>query len=257
MKLALAERARLLERSDAAKATAARQGCKSVLEAFEFSARQSHAVVNVYAAFAHQLLTRHDALYAAYESLVAGRARRSAAVEDDRDRRAVGAKLYGQGATEIVYAALSLDGRGLTSYGPVSLQLRDVAIEDRATVLDENSYRFAGRPGVSLLGPLPRGHLSVWYDREELIIAKLAPLLARDMTAGDFVRLVMRSEGNRQTDEFLEVHIWGGFDRKALDSVHVDVLDEHYLQLEDREAAEHLLALARDKAVRQGIHWAR
>lgn len=70
---------------------------------------------------------------------VSGQVRRAAELENDRQRRMVDALLFGGYADQIRFAALSLDGIGLRSYGKGGLSyglcLGDVAIAKRASLL--------------------------------------------------------------------------------------------------------------------------
>jgi hypothetical protein len=57
-------------------------------------------------------------------------------------RLTVDATVRGSYGDRITYAALSADGRGVASYGAISMTLSDITVSDRATVLKNNSWRF-------------------------------------------------------------------------------------------------------------------
>ena len=55
--------------------------------------------------------------------------------------------------------------------------------------------------------------------RAKLALAKLADFIAVGMNEADFQSLLLLDTGNRATDNFIEVHIFGTFDREAIDTV--------------------------------------
>ena len=138
----------------------------------------------------------------------------------DRRRRSVEGLIFGDYAEEIRYAALSLSGNGVVSYGPYAMQLSDVAIAKRATLLEENSYDFvetyAMRPG----DPIPPGYRSTWQDRHKLAVAKIAERVSKTTPPDAHPALLLSSEGNYEGDDFIEVHIYGPFNPRAIAAVH-------------------------------------
>lgn len=190
-----------------------------VLEEFEEALKQTHAVINVDLEFLHFFTRNSRNLYTTYEQAVEGRMRKPALLELDQKRRAVGGTLFGSYAREISYAALSLDGSGPHSYGPYALKLRDVAVRNRATVLENNSYDFVQKHELKPGDRPPLGYVASWENRNKLAVAKLAEFLTPTMTTADFQGLLLSSAGNRATDEFIEVLIYGTFDFNAIESV--------------------------------------
>jgi hypothetical protein len=175
----------------------------------------THAVVNLSLGAAYSLFVREDALYAPYQRQVAAGVRAPAALENDRRRLRVEDALYGTYAGDMVYAALSADGRGLTSYGLVQLELLDVAVAHRATVLEQNSFDLERRFGTEL----PVGYLGAWADRGKLAGAKLVDALGGGAGLPDdraLGAMLLRSEGDRGSDDFLEVHVYKPFNRDAV-----------------------------------------
>src|SRR5206468_1602376 len=114
--------------------------------------------------------------------------------------------------------------QGLSSYGSVALRLKENYVEKRASLLEENSY--------VVRRSLPTAARATWDDRVMLAIAKLAP--ASDRTRDSLRRALLFCEGNRETDKFIEVHVWGGFTPDAIGSIE--------LQLKPRDEDEMLLA---------------
>lgn len=196
-------------------------GCLSILEKFDEAVQRTSAVINVRLKFLHFFVTDEMNLYINYEG-GEGRVRKPATLYDDLARRGVGGTLFGSYADEIIYAALSLDGSGPYSYGPYAIKLRDVAISSRATVLENNSYAFRRKHQIEPGDRPPLGYIATWDNRHKLAVAKLAEYITPSTSDTDFPRLMLFSEGNRATDEFIEVQIYGTFDLNAIDSVKGD-----------------------------------
>lgn len=140
---------------------------------------------------------------------VKGQLRKPAEFESDRHRLTVEGVMFGSYGENIRYAALSLDGAGLRSYGSYSLRFREVAINRRATLLEENSYVFVEKHGMTAGKEIPSGYRSTWEEREKLALAKLAQRITPASSEGDFPGILLFSEGDYKTDDFIEIHIYG------------------------------------------------
>lgn len=209
----------LEERYQKAFDVAAANGYLSLLEKFDATVKQTSAVINGDLDFIDFFIRSEKNLYSNYERAVAGQLRKPAAQDFDRERRAVGAIIFGAYAREIRYAALSLNGSGPQSYGPYAINLREVAVKSRATVLENNSYDFIRKHNIMPGDKLPLGYITSWDNRHKLAVAKLAGQIKPSTTEADFSQLLLSSVGQRATDEFIEVHIYGAFDLNAIESI--------------------------------------
>ncbi|HEY8378220.1 MAG TPA: hypothetical protein VIK91_17110 [Nannocystis sp.] len=189
------------------------------LLAFGEAVRRTVAVINVSASWAVSFLKSDKLLYASYAPLVAAGARLPARFADDRQRRTVESALFGTYGEEMRYAALSLDGTGLVSYGPVTMVLRERAIAHRASVLEENSYDFSRRHRILANEPIPRGYRAPWATRHQLAMAKCGADVDATTTEVHYPQLVLWSDGDRATDRFMEVSIFGPFNRRAVERI--------------------------------------
>jgi hypothetical protein len=99
------------------------------------------------------------------------------------------------------------------------MKLRDVAVAKRASLLEENSYSFVQHHKLSIGIPIPAGYRSTWAERAKLAVAKMADFIEVGMNEVNFQNLLLVDTGNRATDSFIEVHIFGTFDREAIDTV--------------------------------------
>jgi hypothetical protein len=207
----------------------------------DFAAR-TQAVINVSPMFLRSFLYSRRALYAPYRKQLQAGIRTPAEAAFDKERAAAEAELFGT-EVSVIHAALAVRGQGLTSYGSVALRLDSRAIEGRASLLDENSFTFCRK----YRRPFPPGHLATWETRGELVLALFGERLAA-LPEDDFASLLLFSEGDRETDRFVEVHIWGEFPPEAIATIEVlaDPADEF---------EEFDLALAKRAAVQSGIEW--
>ena len=185
----------------------------------EEEAKASFAVVNVGLDFLFHFVTNDKQLYSTYSLATRGQIRKPASRSNEEDRLAVEAKLFGGYGDEIRYAALSADGSGVKSYGAFTLRLRDIAISDRATLLEVNSFDFVEKHGIGVRGRPPNGYRAAWEDRHRLVVAKLAGRISPSTSRAELPTMLLRSEGDRATDDFVEVHIFGTFDINAVESV--------------------------------------
>jgi hypothetical protein len=191
---------------------------RSVLE-FNVDMKSSCAVVNVDLPFLYQFITDDRTIYTNYDLSVRGQARKSAKGRADRHRRTIEAMLFGGYADQIRYAALSLDAAGLISYGPYAMRLREVSIAERASLLEDNSYDFIPKHKMNPGEDVPLGFVSTWKERHKLAVAKLSRRVSAGTTRAEHSTILLSGKGDRHTDDYIEVHIYGGFDNKAIESV--------------------------------------
>lgn len=230
------ELAELDRRYDTAREAARARGAEDKLMEFESAVENtSRSVINVSPVLLVEFLEQKAQL-SNYNLQVAGETRLAASPEDDLVRRITEAALFGVFAHHIRYAALSLDGVGLQSYGSCSVVLSDRKARGAASVLDENSYPFVERHGRSI----PPGHRSDWQNRGKLAVAKLSERIDPGTTSDSFARILFWSEGDRKTDAFMEVHLYGRIDAQSAEMVVAPKPSEV-----PRRDREHLMA-ARD-----------
>jgi hypothetical protein len=194
-------------------------GREHALASFDESMKKTSAVINVELKILHEFITSDKMIYSTYGLLVEGEMRIPATAENDSARQTVGAKLFGSYAKQIRYAALSKDGGGPNSYGPYALKLWEVAIDDLATLLEDNSYVFVEKHGIRTLQEIPQGYRATWRERHKLAVAKLSEQISSGTTEAEHSKILLSGAGVRGTDEFIEVHIYGGFNNKAIESV--------------------------------------
>jgi hypothetical protein len=213
------EKVALTGRYEKAMQHVAANGLHRELEEFTKLLRSSYAVINVDINFLFSFFSNDKALYASYSLGVRGQSRRPAKGENDRQRLAVEGLLFGSYGDQIRYAALSLDHAGVKSYGDFSMKLREVAIDKRSSLLEDNSFVFVAKHDVQSGKSIPKGYRSAWSERDKLAVAKLADRITSTTTETEYSAILLFSDGKYETDDFIEVHIYGPFDAFAIESV--------------------------------------
>jgi hypothetical protein len=138
---ATAERDALVKRCDAARDDSQmRRVGPALLAKLESLAEQSRPVIAMSFAACDDIL-RSDK-YRNYDQRTSSGERFPASAQDHADRAMVGARLFPTYDQHIYYAALSPDGRGLLSYGPVAVcwEVTPAYLGRRASLIDENSF---------------------------------------------------------------------------------------------------------------------
>lgn len=192
---------------------------KKLLELEKLIINNSGVVVSMPATTARSLFDKPGTIYSNYEILVGESKRTPAAFPDDSKRSAVAGFLFGSYAKHIRYGVLSLTDEGLPAYGPVNVRLRDIAIEKRASFLEENSYKFVETHKLGFGSDIPLGYVSCWEDRHKLVVAKLQDQITDGQGEKEWQGMLITTSGDRKSDDFVEVHIFDGFDRNAIKSL--------------------------------------
>jgi hypothetical protein len=214
------ERAALDARVAAARQAAITNGCLVEFDTFAKELEQRSAVViSVPALVLRMIVSDTRMIYVNIEKLIAAGVRVPPTFADDSHRRLVAGALFGSFGEAIAYGALSLTTEGVPTYGDMFCRLRTIAVEDRVSFLEENSYSFV-KHRLSPNGGLPFGYRSGWKNRHLLALAKLAPKLRPGSTVDDWQKLLVSSDGvNRAKDDFVEAHVYDGFNVFSIDDL--------------------------------------
>jgi hypothetical protein len=157
------------------------------------------------------------------------------------------AKVHPGYEKDIIYAALSPDGRGLTGYGEITLRLRDDAMTRRASLLRENAFAFYERYklGDRDAQEAP-GWRAVWADRAWLGVAHIEASLTPALSPGALPDLILHTGATRHDDRFIEVHI---FDPLSWQMIASATLDRPITDAEARDEWD----FARTRLARRGV----
>lgn len=215
------ERAALDRRHADARRDADARGCGTVADAFLAKVDGSRAVIARPFGEVERLARNDREVYSTYYKQVEAEIRLPDASQWDPLRRIVEEAIFPGYKEEIRFAALTLDDRGLSSYGDCFFTLRPSLTAHRATVFEENDVLFMKRRDLKLseMVDLPRGHRAVWAERGKLCLAKLGGKLHAGMTEADFAGLLMRPGATTDDDDFVEVHVFGPITIRAIEKV--------------------------------------
>jgi hypothetical protein len=182
---------------------------KQLLEDFENEVKEKgKAVINVDLQYLKSIVLETEP-YKSYHILIEENVREIAKDFDDRKRGKVEGFLFGLNlARKITYAALSINNEGLLGYGKVTIVLYNNAIEKRASLLEENSYDFVLRNNLIVKDNIPTGFRALWNEKHKLAVAKLYNDIKPQTIKEEFSRLLMFSDGIRQNEKFIEVHLF-------------------------------------------------
>lgn len=193
--------------------------CEAVLREFEAAVLHSKAVICTSLSRVQQLVSSDSSLYAAYYRQLEAGVRIPEDNYWDRGRCAVDQALFPNYARDIVFGALSMDGRGLTSYGPYVILLREALIHHRASVFEENPFLFARKHRVVAGDTIPAGYRATWADRSQLAVAKLHSRISATTRPGDFAAILLNESKTHSDHDFIEVHIFQAIHRRAIERV--------------------------------------
>ena len=178
----------------------------------------SGVVIALSVEVALQIVSNDTSQYVGYERLVGAGVRTPAEFANDAHRKIVAGALFGSFGGDIIYGALSLSERGLRTYGEIYCRLKNVAIKNRTSFLDENSYDYFEKYGEH--GEI--GHKSNWADKAKLTAIKLMnnKQIKKGSTPDEWEKLVLICDGkNRKLDEFIEAHIYGAINCYSVESL--------------------------------------
>jgi len=194
-----------------------------VLARFREAVRSSEAVLCRNLGVVMHLVSSDSELYGSFYDLVGMGARRPEETPIEVQRRVADDVLFPHYQDKIRFLALTLNGIGATRFGNCSVVLKQAAIQDRATVFEENSVLFAEKHDLGARRHrAPAGFRATWSRRDQLAAAKLEGELRPDTELDAFPGVMMKEGATWEDDQFIEVHIYGPLHRKSIARVTVD-----------------------------------
>jgi hypothetical protein len=140
--------------------------------------------------------------------------------EYDINRQRVEGTIHPLGVAEnIIYAALALDGRGVRWFGDYSITFKDMMIQTRSSVFEENLFRFCEKNPVTPTGTALPGYRANWNRRAEVAMAKLHPRISPGTNAAQFAEILLDHGAQSADSDFIEVHIYGVLHPRAIERV--------------------------------------
>jgi hypothetical protein len=214
---AQAECDQLDRRYGAARDDARQRNCETVLAGFEDAVRQSHAVICRRWGTLTSISERGNQLFSTYYRQVDAGDRQPQDNEYDRARLAVDATFFPYFHKLVHFAALSLDGLGPSGYGECSFVLRERAVAHKSSVFEKNTLVFCRGHVIPVGQRPPAGYRAAWSERHRLAAAKLGSEISAQTTSADFPAILLKQKGAPDTDEFIEVHVYGTLDLTSVE----------------------------------------
>jgi hypothetical protein len=200
------------------KAAQAQNASKNV-HSFQEALRRSTIVVARPLKEVDRLATSDKEGYATYYQLQEAEIRFPDGGEWDILRRTADQALFTGYADKLRFAALSLDGIGLSNYGDFSIQLRESMVAHRSSLFSENSTVFCRTRTVEQILTDAVGHRSTWGERIKLCIAKLEKRLNSSTVPEAFPALLLQQGATSADDRFVEVQVYGPLTIRSIDRV--------------------------------------
>ena len=213
------ERDALDQRVSSANASSLARGVSHQLNAFKAAVDSSSAVMNRSLGALSEWLNGSNELFVTFHKQVAYLGRHPQDNEWDPQREAAEAAINPYVYGDISYAALSLDGRGMTYYGDYAVTLSTFLIDDRSSVFEENPYHFNRTHHITIGQPVPVGYRAIWFDRSDLAVAKLHSKIDQNTVSDDFPNILMEDRRDQPDCDYVEVHIYGAVHRKSISRV--------------------------------------
>jgi hypothetical protein len=209
-----AEVTALDQRLKAAEEDARIRGCLGNLNDFREAVAKSSAVVCRSLGVVNELVSSDNTLFATFYQGVHADARLPEDNEWDRIRQSVDSLLFPYYYDQMRFAALSIDGSGVTGYGEYCVVLKDAAIRDRASVFEENTILFVQHHRIVAGDPVPLGFRAIWANRDRLAAAKLEVQMTPSTKPDSYQTILVNS--TIPDADFIEVNIYGPIHRRAV-----------------------------------------
>ena len=222
IRAAEAESSALEARWAEARTSAEDRGCLKIVERFRTAVNHSKAVLCRSLGQVLNLVSSDNELYATFYGLVRAEARLPEDTMIERERLLADDLLFPHYKDAIRFAALSLNGKGVTHYGRCSVVLTDASVRRRATVFEKNSVDFCREHGLGFgnlnsSARIPAGYRAIWEERGKLAAAKVQSIITSATSEQGFPRVLLDDD----LPDFVEVHIYGPLHRRAIESINI------------------------------------
>jgi hypothetical protein len=197
------------------------RGAERSVQDFESALSSSHAVIARPAREMLRLATSDNEIYGTFYNLIGAGLRLPEGGKWDVLRGVVDSALFPNYKEQIRFAALSLNGEGLSNYGEYSIVLRSDMISHRASVFEENSILYMEHHNIKISDAhrLPEGYRASWDRRAQLGVAKIAGRIDATTQPAEYSTLLLSQGATSEEDEFVEVHIWGPLTVRTIEQV--------------------------------------
>lgn len=213
------EKQKLDQRYQQAIVSTQARGCAEILKDFGQAVRESKAVWARPIGILHNLVSAETSTYVSFARQISAGVRQPRDNEFDRVRQQYEEALFPYYSESIVFSSLTLSDTGPKGYGDYSIFFRENMISHRASVFEENPHVFVEKHKILLNKPIPEGYRATWDDRHILAQAKLHSKIENTTRLGDFPQVLAIDNGGTSAGDFIEVHIYGTINLKAIERV--------------------------------------
>ena len=216
------------------------RGCENVAIAFEAACDRTAAVFACPLHRLHREVCTGTEIYETYHDLERLRLRATAPGRFDwaEPRPQAEVELFGSAEhlEKIHYACLSIDKRGLTTYGDCTVCLAEPMIAHRASCFEGNSAVIYAEQNdfASFLR-------CEWSDRHTMCLATFDDRLTPATDERDFPNILVDAGTEAEDDLFIEVHVFGPMTSKTFESVQIDTTNHTHRDGVLRQAIEEKL----------------
>jgi hypothetical protein len=213
------EKEGLAKRYQAAVAAAKEAGSLAVLKEFEKAVDGSRAVLVMRHNRMFGFVMNEEMIVSFYKQVASG-SRLPSNDEWDMNRARNDASVNPHYHDELVPAALSLTDEGISWYGDYDITLKDLTIDVRATVFEENPFMHNDREFRKSTALPEAGRRATWAERAKLAVCKLHPRISPDTSEAEFQDILMEPQHERGDSDFIEVQIYGRIHPRAIERVY-------------------------------------
>lgn len=210
-----------MKRYDEAVKRCTANGVSSVLTDFTAACQSSVPVFVCHLERLHFQVGSETDLFHTYYALEELKLRMTSASGLDWAKLRPQAEIELMGSTDHIrrlhYAALSLDGKGLTSYGNCIVQLDEGMVAHRTSCFEGNSAVIYSK--IHHFNDVLR---SCWSERHLICVAKHGVDLDNSSTPSSFPNIILRNGTSGLDDVFVELHVFGDMTSRTFKSVEVD-----------------------------------
>jgi hypothetical protein len=135
--------------------------------------------------------------------------------------------VFGIDGDKLNYGAVNLGGVGTFSYGAACVFLREEQILQSVSFLENNSFAYVSQSGSAVKLDVPHGVRALWGRAPILVLIKHLTTLLRSTawTITEMAQLILFSEGDKKTDNYVEAQISFPITQKCIKRIVDPALD--------------------------------
>lgn len=223
-----------------------KNGLSTIFQQFEEACKNSVAVLRCEPNRMFKQIASGTDIFSTYHDLESLRLRLERSTPHDWEKLRPQAEIELLGTSkhldQLHYACISLDGKGVKSYGRCNIELKESMIQHRASCFEGNSaliYEHLHNFSSILRSP--------WGTRSKLCVSKIGLNFSNSTVIGDFPSLICRQNTSTVEDnsEFVEVQVFGTITSHTFQQVEVSLSELNHDEKILWKAVEEKLKIAK------------